>query len=231
MDIFKNMNILIVEDEIDLLESMKSFFVAEGFNVKTALNKFDAEDMIIDHDFNFAILDIGLPDGNGLDLIKVMKANQKDLNIIILSAKNSIDDKLTGLDLGADDYMTKPFHISELNSRIKAIRRRVNGADNSFLFFNEIKINLDELSATVNNMELTLTHKEFELLVYFINNQRRVLSKEAISNHLWNNQSDLMGNYDLIYTHIKNLRKKIEGLGGSSYIKSVYGMGYKFVGE
>ncbi|MFD1550931.1 DNA-binding response regulator [Putridiphycobacter roseus] len=228
---YENRSILIVEDEMDLQESMRVFFTEEGFQVQVAKNKFDAEDKLIDHKFDFVILDSGLPDGNGLDLIKVMKTNQKDLGILILSAKNSLDDKLLGLDLGADDYMTKPFHIAELNSRIKAIYRRRQGRESNGLKFKEIYINLDEQSVTVNEIELPLTQKEFQLLVYFINNQRRVLSKESISNHLWESQSDLMGNFDLIYTHIKNLRKKIEGLSGKNYIKSVYGMGYKFISE
>jgi len=225
------MKILIVEDELALLESMKDFFKTEGLHVHTAQNKFDAEDKLIEQEFDFVILDIGLPDGNGLDLIKVIKKNKQDINIIILSARNSLTDKLSGLDLGADDYMTKPFHLAELNSRINAIYRRRKGTDSKIIKFNEIKINIEEQVATVHDKELHLTQKEFQLLVYFVTNQRRVLSKESISNHLWQHQSDILGNFDLIYTHIKNLRKKIEQLNGNSYIKSIYGMGYKFVNE
>ncbi len=225
------MKILIIEDDVDLMESIAKCLTDEGHQIDSALNKFVAEDMIIEHEYDFVILDIGLPDGNGLDLIRVIKSNKKKMNIIILSAKNSLEDKIKGLDLGADDYITKPFSLGELFSRIKAINRRSFGQKSDVLVFNEIKIYLEAQEVFVNDKLLTLTQKEFQLLIYFISNQRRVLSKESISNHLWENQSDLMGSFDLIYTHVKNLRKKIEELGGNDYVKSVYGMGYKFVCE
>ena len=226
------MNILIVEDETELRESMKQFFISEGCSVTTAGNKFVAEDQLILNSFDVVVLDIGLPDGSGLDLIKVIKSNKKeDTNIVILSAKNSLEDKLLGLDLGADDYLTKPFHISELNARIKAISRRRGNNINDIINLNEITINLPEQQVYINDKAMTLTQKEYQLLLYFISNQRRVLTKESISNHLWENQADLMSSYDLIYTHIKNLRKKILDLGGKDYLKSVYGIGYKFIAE
>ena len=226
------MNILIVEDETELRESMKQFFISEGCSVTTAGNKFVAEDQLILDSFDVVVLDIGLPDGSGLDLIKVIKSNKKeDTNIVILSAKNSLEDKLLGLDLGADDYLTKPFHISELNARIKAISRRRGNNINDIINLNEITINLPEQQVYINDKAMTLTQKEYQLLLYFISNQRRVLTKESISNHLWENQADLMSSYDLIYTHIKNLRKKILDLGGKDYLKSVYGIGYKFIAE
>ena len=226
------MNILIVEDETELRESMKQFFISEGCSVTTAGNKFVAEDQLILNSFDVVVLDIGLPDGSGLDLIKVIKSNKKeDTNIVILSAKNSLEDKLLGLDLGADDYLTKPFHISELNARIKAISRRRGNNINDNINLNEITINLPEQQVYINDKAMTLTQKEYQLLLYFISNQRRVLTKESISNHLWENQADLMSSYDLIYTHIKNLRKKILDLGGKDYLKSVYGIGYKFIAE
>lgn len=225
------MKILVVEDEIDLQESIKAFFIEDGNTVKTASTLFIAEDILIDDQFDIIILDVGLPDGSGLDLIKVIGKNQLEASTIILSANNSTEDKIKGLDLGADDYLAKPFHIAELNSRVKAIARRKGKENKSVIIFNEFEINSLNHTASIHGKDLNLTQKELQLLVFFISNQNRVLTKEAISNHLWDGQADLMGNFDLIYTHIKNLRKKIESLGGTNYLKSVYGLGYKFTGQ
>lgn len=222
------MKFLIVEDEPNLLEAFEKYFVEQNNSVHKAANKFTAEDELLEHQFDFVILDIGLPDGNGLDLLKIIKKYQRAASVIIVSAKNALDDKLTGLDLGADDYITKPFHIAELNSRIKAINRRKLNLKDDFVVFNEIKCNPQEQLVFVHDKLLELTKKEFQLLVYFISNQNRVLTKEAIADHLWENQSDFMANYDFIYTHIKNLRKKIESAGGTDYLKTIYGLGYKY---
>ena len=222
------MKFLIVEDEPDLLDAMKKFFVEQGNTVHVAQNKFIAEDELIDNQFDFVILDVGLPDGNGLELLSAINREQDSSSVIIVSAKNALDDKLKGLDLGADDYITKPFHLAELNSRIKAINRRKLKTNVGFTEFNEIRFNEKEQTTFINEQLLELTKKEFQLLVYLISNQNRVLTKEAIADHLWDNQSDFMANYDFIYTHIKNLRKKIEVAGGVDYLKTIYGLGYKY---
>lgn len=225
------MKLLIIEDEIDLQKTIEDFFKLQNFNVHIASNKFEAEDLILVNQFDILLLDIGLPDGNGIDLLSVIKKNQQDCGILIISAKNSIDDKIKGLDLGADDYITKPFHLAELNSRIKALLRRKNGEHNASLEFNEIKLNTIEFEATINSKNLNLTQKEYLLLLYFISNKHRVLTKESIAEHLWGNNGGYIDNYDFIYTHIKNLRKKINQSGGADYLKTIHGLGYKYTDE
>jgi DNA-binding response OmpR family regulator len=164
-------------------------------------------------------------------LIENLKKHNADTGIIVISAKNSLDDKLTGLDLGADDYLTKPFHLAELNSRIKALlrRRRFKGA--TTVIFQEIEIFPDEGSVTVSGQPIILTKKEYELLLFFISNKYRLLTRESIAEHLWGDNIDLADNFDFIYTHINNLRKKIAKAGGNDYVKTVYGMGYKFTDQ
>lgn len=222
------MKLLVIEDESGLREAIQSFFVKTGEIVLVAANKFEAEDQLITHQFDVIILDITLPDGNGIDLISVIKSTQENASILILSAKNSLDDKINGLDLGADDYLTKPFHMGELNSRIKALVRRNVFRGEDHLDFNEIRINLSEGQVYINGQLLPLTKKEYSLLLYFVNNKNRVLTKESIAEHLWGDQLDLMDNFDFIYTHIKNLRKKIVTNGGEDYLKTVHGIGYKY---
>lgn len=222
------MKILVIEDELALLEEIKQFLLKEDFVVETA-DTFDmAEDKIAIYHYDIAIVDITLPGGSGLELIQSLKQRNNDTGILIISAKNSLDDKLTGLDIGADDYITKPFHLAELNARIKALIRRRNFKGAMDITFNEIRINPQEKTVMVNDTNLTLTKKEYELLQFFIANKNRLLTKESIAEHLWGDDIDLVDNFDFIYTHINNLRKKIEAAGGTDYLRTVYGMGYKF---
>jgi DNA-binding response OmpR family regulator len=169
-----------------------------------------------------------LPGGNGLELLRQLKANQKTEGVIIISARNELDDKLKGLQLGADDYLTKPFHLPELSARIAAIIRRKNLQGNTIIRFEEIQIDVPAKIVTVLDKEITLTRKEYDMLLYFLVNRNRVLSKDAIASHLWGDDADLAENLDFIYTHVKNLRKKLLQYGSGDYIHSVYGMGYKF---
>jgi len=222
------MKLLIVEDEREIRDTIADFFKKSGETVITASNTFEAEDRLLTHQFDAVILDITLPDGTGIDLLPVIKHTQDNAGVLILSAKNSLDDKITGLDLGADDYLSKPFHISELNSRVKAlVRRNIFGGEER-LIFEEVTIDLKENQAYLNGALLTLTKKEYILLLYFVNNKERILTKESIAEHLWGDQLDALDNYDFIYTHIKNLRKKMLGVGGTDYLQTVHGIGYKF---
>lgn len=224
----RNMKMLVIEDEKDLRSTISSYFEKMGELVLTAENKFEAEDRLVSHQFDVIILDITLPDGSGIDILPMISKTQENAGVLILSAKNSLDDKINGLDLGADDYLTKPFHLAELNSRVKAlVRRKVYKGDNH-IQFNEIKINISENQAYINEELLSLTKKEFSLLLYLINNKNRVLTKESIAEHLWGDNLDYIENYDFIYTHIKNLRKKIESAGGEDYLNTVHGIGYKY---
>jgi DNA-binding response OmpR family regulator len=174
------------------------------------------------------IVDITLPDGNGLDVIEGLKKLKSLSGIIIISARNSIEDRIKGLDIGADDYITKPFDLSELNARVKAVIRRRNFDAQNEIVFKEITVKPYDRSVSIHEQFVSLTKKEFDLLVFFISNQNRVITKESIAEHLWGDDMDMADSYDFIYSHLKNLRKKIQEHGGNDYIETVYGIGYKF---
>lgn len=220
------MKILIIEDEKELSESIATYLKSENYICEIAADFYKAIEKTELYDYDCILLDITIPGGNGLNILRELKANNKLDGVLIISAKNSIDDKVIGLTLGADDYLSKPFHLSELSARVAAIIRRKNFDGNDVLKFQNISIDTRAKSAFVNDHPLELTKKEYELLLYFMSNKKRVISKNAIAEHLWGD--DMQGNNDFIYTHIKNLRKKLVEAGNADYIKSVYGMGYKF---
>lgn len=222
------MKVLIIEDEKELSKSICTYLSSEQFITETAFDFNSAFEKISLYDYACIILDISLPKGSGLDILKELKANNKADGVIIISAKNSLDDKIYGLKAGADDYLTKPFHLSELGARVAAIIRRKSFDGKNKILFDELEISLDEKQVLINGKELDLTKKEYDLLLYFISNKNKVISKSAIAEHLWGDNMDLADNYDFIYTHIKNLRKKMLQFGAPDYIRSVYGMGYKF---
>lgn len=221
------MKILIIEDSIELANDLQQFLTSYGFLCSSALNFEDASEKIAIYNYDLFIIDIGLPDGNGLELIKPIKLKENNAGIIIVTAKNATEDKIRGLDLGADDYLTKPFHKEELNARIRSILRRNKFQSSNEAEFNEIKINLLSAQVFVHDKEIVLTKKEYDLLLYFIDNKNRVITKESIAEHLWGDHYDQSDNFDFIYNHIKNLRRKIINNGGNDYIRSMYGMGYK----
>jgi DNA-binding response OmpR family regulator len=221
------MKILIIEDELELLIAINNFLVKENFICELAENFRKADERLSIYEYDIILLDITLPDGNGLLLLETIKKHQKRAGVIIISAKNALDDKVHGLDLGADDYITKPFHLSELNSRIKAVLRRKQYDGSDIITFNEMSVNTDSKTLSINGKELALTKKEYDLLLFFLINKNRVLTKEAIAEHLWGDNIDLADSFDFIYTHLNNIRKKIKQAGGKDYIKTIYGMGYK----
>lgn len=222
------MKLLIVEDELELLNATSGYLENEDFVCETAPNFFEAEDKLISYNYDVVILDINLPDGNGLDLLKIVKEKSPETGVLIVSAKDSLDDKLKGLDLGADDYITKPFHLAELNSRVNSLLRRQKFKGNKNIIFKEIEIDPVAKRAKSNDIILDLTKKEYFLLLYFITNKDRVLTKEAIAEHLWGDNIDMVDNFDFIYTHMRNLRKKLKKSGANDYLQTIYGLGYKF---
>lgn len=222
------MKILIVEDEMELQKSMQHYLELENNLITTASTYIEAEFKIADYDYDCILVDITLPHGSGLDLIKVIKSKKSKAGIIIISAKNSFDDKILGLDLGADDYLPKPFYLPELNSRINAVVRRKTFDGNLEINCNEIKIIPNQRAVFVNNFPVVLTIKEYDLLVYFITNKNRVVTKNALVNHLWGDSADGFDNFDFIYNHVKNLRKKLLEKKCSDYLKTIYGIGYNF---
>lgn len=219
---------MIVEDEIELLNGTSSYLEKEDFICETAPNFFEAEDKLITYKYDVVILDINLPDGNGLDLLKIVKEKSPETGVLIVSAKDSLDDRLKGLDLGADDYITKPFHLAELNSRVNSLLRRRKFEGNKNIIYKEIEIDPVAKTAIANEVVLDLTKKEYFLLLYFVTNKNRVLTKEAIAEHLWGDNIDMVDNFDFIYTHMRNLRKKLKKSGATDYLQTIYGLGYKF---
>jgi DNA-binding response OmpR family regulator len=222
------MKVLIIEDEIALLEDIKNYLEVEKLTIETAPDFRQAMAKILDYEYDCVVVDINLPKGSGFNIVKELKDIKSKAGIIIISARDSLDDKLNGLNLGSDDYLVKPFHLSELNARINSIlRRRLFNGEN-ITTFNEIAIDHSAQTIKVNSMPVTLTRKEFDLLAYFITNKNRVLSQSAIVEHLWPDEIEFTDSYKFLYTHVGNLRKKLQDAGCSNYLKSIYGIGYKW---
>lgn len=225
------MKLLIIEDEDELLKSVKSFLKSEGYLCESASNYEEGSEKINLYEYDCIVADIGLPDGSGLHLIQELKSKVSETGVIIISARNSLDDRIKGLDMGADDYLTKPFHLSELNARIKSVLRRRKFQGSKIVSFNEIQVHTDSLRVEIHGKTSALTRKEFDLLLYLISNSRKILTKESIVEHLWGDYINALDSYDFIYTHISNLRKKLIENGANDYVKTVYGLGYKFSDE
>jgi DNA-binding response OmpR family regulator len=223
------MKLLLVEDEKELASDISKYLIEEGYLIESASTYNEGREKLSLYDYDCVIIDITLPGGNGLDLIRMIKEKLLNTGIIIISAKNSLDDKIMGLETGSDDYLTKPFYLSELNARIKSILRRRNFSGNKEIIIDEIKMTLNDSQILIYDKPLSLTKKEYELLLFFAANINRVITKESIAEHLWGDSIDTTDSFDFIYTHIKNLRKKILDLGGKDHIQTIYGMGYKFI--
>ena len=223
------MKLLIVEDNEQLVEEIETFLQKNSFITEHALTLRKALEKVELYQYDLVIVDLGLPDGDGLDLIPQIKEKDSETAIIVLTAKDSLDSKVKGLECGADDYLTKPFHKTELNARIRSILRRRKAGGSSTLKVNEISVDLNASQVKVKDTLLKLTRKEYDLLLYLIYNKNRLLTKESIAEHLWGDHIDQADNFEFIYNHIKNLRRKITRAGGKDYIKSMYGMGYKFL--
>lgn len=221
------MKILIVEDEFDILQSMEEFLLSEHFVVETATNYNTALEKISIYTYDCILLDISLPGGTGLMLLEELKKNNIKSNVIIVSAKDSIDDKIDGLNLGADDYLTKPFHLSELLARIKAVLRRKKLDGDNIVHLKNVSIDFDKHTVKINNKEITLNRKEFDILCFFATNTNRVITKEALAEHAWGDNIDSADSLDFIYSQVKNLRKKLTQHQAEIDISNVYGVGYK----
>lgn len=221
------MKVLLVEDEVELAADILQYLSKEGYALSLAKNLFEAEDALLQHHFDIILLDLGLPDGDGLSVLDMVQSQNIALGIIIITARNAVEDKVTGLEKGADDYLTKPFHLAELNARIKAIIRRRAGNEGEHIVFQELTVSPNHQEVVVGDTTINLTQREWQLLLYFLGNRGRVLVKQAIADHL---SDELHESYnpDFIYTHVKNLRHKLQAAGAKDYIQSVYGMGYKW---
>jgi DNA-binding response OmpR family regulator len=222
------MQILIVEDEASLRESMVSYLELEGFRCEQAPDFHSAVAALDKHDYICMLIDLNLPDGDGLELVKMAKQNHFESGIIIISARNALEERVKGLDVGADDYLVKPFHLSELVARVHSLARRTRTQGEEILSFGAIRANPGERMCYVEDSNVDLTRKEFDLLLYLMSNRNRVITKESIGDYLWGEYGGGYGSYDFVYTHLKNLRRKLVDAGCPDYIQNIYGVGYKF---
>lgn len=221
------MKILIIEDEPSLREIMSRALTHEQYVVETASTYTEAEDKLAGYSYDCILLDIMLPDGNGLDLLEELKHRGRKENIIIISAKDSIDDKVAGLEQGADDYLPKPFHTAELLARIKSVlRRSIAGGDRSIRKGN-VSLNTDSRRVTVNGQPVELLKKEYDILFYFIQHPDHLVDKAVLAEAVWGDHIDQADNFHFVYAQVKNLRRKLSDAGASIEIKAVYGFGYK----
>ena len=225
------MKILIVEDEPALRELIQRSLEKERYVVEVATDFNSALCKIEDYDYDCVLLDIMLPDGNGLELLEKLKAMRKRENVIIISAKDSLEDKVSGLELGADDYLPKPFHLAELNARIKSVIRRQHHDGEMDICLGNIHILPDKYQVLINDREVELNRKEYDILLYFVNRPGRLVNKNTLAESVWGDHIDQVDNFDFIYAQIKNLRKKLKDAGATAEIKAVYGFGYKMIVE
>jgi len=222
------MKILIIEDEKSLLEDIKHYLTENGYNcdysttVKSALNK------LAEYKYTVALIDLDLPDGSGLEIISYIKNNFPEMGIIITTAANSLEDKLNGLKMGADDFLTKPFHLSELNARIYSLIRRRNFSGKNALVFDGLEIDTTEKKVISNGVALQFTKKEYDILVFLASNPTHLITKEALAENIWGDKAEMATTFDFVYSQIKNLKRKLNEVGLKDYIKVVYGLGYKF---
>jgi len=220
--------ILIIEDETELSKSIAEYLSGGSYLCEFATTFAEAMNKIEMFQYDCIVLDIMLPDGNGLTILEELKKQNKQDGVIIISAKNALEDKIEGLQLGADDYLTKPFHLSELMARIYSIIRRKQFNNSNIIIQNKLQIDLLAKTVTINNQNIDLTKKEFDLLLYFIGNKNKVISKSTLAEHLSGDLADMLDSHDFVYAHVKNLKKKLYDADCEHYLKTVYGTGYKW---
>ncbi|MCA6067436.1 response regulator transcription factor [Chryseobacterium sp. RG1] len=223
------MKILIIEDEPELKNTVQNFLEGEQFIVEYAENYSSGLDKIISYEYDCILLDIMLPDGNGIDLLKEIKAMHKKDPVIILSAKDSVDDKVAGLEIGADDYLAKPFHLAELLARIKSVIRRKKQDGEAIISYKNINVDPENRKVLINREELVLNRKEYDLLYYFIIQPQKTLQKTTLAEAIWGDYIDQADSLDFIYSQIKNLRKKLKNSNSEADFQAVYGIGYKLI--
>jgi DNA-binding response OmpR family regulator len=223
------MKILIVEDEHRLSDNIRDYLAPQGYLCEQAFDYNQAKMMSGSYDYDCVLLDLMLPGGSGLDVLKAIRKKNMETGVIIISAKDSLDDKLTGLRIGADDYLPKPFALSELAMRVYALIRRKQFKATNEMVSHGIHIDLLEKKVRVNDTPVTLTHSEYELLLFFVSNRGKVLSKMAIAEHLSGEMADMMDNFDFVYSHVKNLKAKLAKAGAEECLKTIYATGYKWI--
>ncbi|MFV0588789.1 response regulator transcription factor [Bacteroides reticulotermitis] len=222
------MKLLIIEDERTLSQNIANYLSAEDYRCEQAYTFDDAIEKVTLYDYDCILLDLMLPGGNGLDILQVIKQKTNPTGVVIVSAKDSLDDKINGIKIGADDYLPKPFHLSELSVRVYSVIRGRHFSGNNLLTTQSITIDLLSKEVKVNGQSIVLTKSEYELLLFFISNRNQVITKSALAEHLSGDMADMLDNQDFIYAHIKNLKAKLAHAGCKNCIKNLYGIGYKW---
>lgn len=222
------MKLLLIEDNQELASDVSSALKDQKINIEHVETLVEAKEKIGVYEYDILIVDLGLPDGNGLDIVSLIKQVDPNSGVLIVTARDSVDDKVLGLELGADDYITKPFHMAELIARVRSLFRRKKFKGSNTIEIDELKVDILSKTVFIHSKAIDLTKKEYDLLIYFLYNKDKMLTKENIAEHLWGDHIDQADSFDFIYSHIKNLRKKLQKNEGVDRIKSVYGMGYKF---
>ncbi len=226
------MKILVIEDEQAMMDNIVTALEGEQYLVETANSYESAVQKVYDYHYDCILLDISLQNTkSGLDILKELKELNKTDGVIIVSAKNSLDDKIAGLNLGADDYLPKPFHLSELLARVKSVIRRRNFSGNDEISAGNLRIDTDQQLAFVDGQPLPANRKEFEVLLYLVTNKNRLINRSALAEYVWGDHIDGADNFDFIYSQIKNLRKKLKEADATVDIQSVYSVGYKLCAE
>lgn len=224
------MKILIIEDEPELAKSIADYLSEEHYLCEFAASFLQALEKIETFHYDCILLDLMLPGGDGMEVLQVLKQQHQEAGVIIISAKGSLDDKVKGLQIGADDYLTKPFHLAELSARVYSVIRRKQFDNSNIIQQNELQIDLLAKTVLVNQKPVMFTKKEFDLLLYFLGNKNRVISKSTLAEHLSGDLADMLDNHDFVYAHIKNLKKKLSEAGAENYLKTIYSTGYKWIG-
>lgn len=223
------MKLLIVEDEPSLREIMTRTLRGEGYVVEQASDYASAVEKLAGYSYDCILLDIMLPDGNGLKLLKELKENDRRESVIIISAKDSLEDKVSGLELGADDYLAKPFHLMELSARIRSVARRSMGGGRKGFTLGNVYLDPEGNRVEVGGTEISLLKKEFDILAYFMQRPGHLVDKAVLAEAVWGDHVDQADNFHFVYAQVKNLRRKLEDAGANIELKAVYGFGYKLV--
>ena len=223
------MKVLIIEDEKALAESIESYLSDSWLICHTVNTLHEAMAKIAYNSYDCIVLDLMLPDGDGLKILENLRNSMRMDGVIIISAKGALNTRIEGLNLGADDFLTKPFHMAELLARIQAVVRRKTVNPNSVLEFNEITVDLNAKKIHIHQKEVDFTRKEYELILYLLGNKNKVVSRGTLAQHLSGDLADMLESHDFVYTHIKNIKRKLHESGCIDYIKTLYGVGYKWV--
>ncbi|MFT4760730.1 MAG: DNA-binding response OmpR family regulator [Paraglaciecola sp.] len=222
------MKFLLIQNDQGLLSKLSDFFKKSGHVCESAITFREGYKKINNYDYDCAIIDLDMPSGDNLKLVEMLRKDNEETGIVIISSKNEVADRINGLEVGADDFIGKPFDVLELNARVKAVTRRKTKLFKKELTFGKLSINMDERRVVADETTLKLTKKEFNILLYLARNKNRVVKKESIAEHLWGDHMDEAASFDFIYAHVKNLRKKLVENNCGDFLKTIYGVGYKF---